>query len=90
MATIPAPPVTTDAIDLLTTVGQLAGAALERAIAQERDHRVAEELQRSLLGRRTSPVPNLAAGAAYRPGHAGMRVGGTGTTSSRCPTAACC
>ena len=47
-----------------------------RAVVQDRDHLVAEELQRSLLGRRTSPLSNLAAGAAYRPGHAGMRVGG--------------
>jgi len=69
-------PVARDVVDLLTTVGRMAGSALERAITHERDHHVADELQRSLLGRRTSPWPHLAAGAGYRPGTAGMRVGG--------------
>jgi anti-sigma regulatory factor (Ser/Thr protein kinase) len=76
MVTIPGPPVALDVVDMLTTVGQLAGAALERAIAYERDHRVAEELQQSLLGRRTSPLASLTANAGYRPGNAGLRVGG--------------
>jgi GAF domain-containing protein/anti-sigma regulatory factor (Ser/Thr protein kinase) len=62
--------------EVLETIGRMAGAALDRAEAHARDHRVAEELQVGLLGRASAPVENLLAGARYRPGDEGMKVGG--------------
>ena len=65
-----------DALDFYATVGRMAGAALDRALASERHHRVAKGLQEGLLGRTRAPTTNLITSAGYRAGEAGMNVGG--------------
>jgi anti-sigma regulatory factor (Ser/Thr protein kinase) len=69
-------PAGAELLDFFTTVGRMAGAALDRTVAYERDHRVAKGLQEGMLGRSTATAPNLATSAGYRAAETGMAVGG--------------
>lgn len=62
--------------DVFTAFGQQAGLALDRARLYEQSTLVAQELQQALL--RTGPFedPRFAVATAYRPGEAGLEVGG--------------
>ncbi len=60
----------------LATVVELVGLGLQRAETNERDRRVAEQLQRSMLPTRLPEVPGASLGALYEAGTRGMQVGG--------------
>lgn len=68
-------PFDAEQLSLLATLGQVAGQSLARAAAAEREHTVAVELQRSLLGR-PDEVPGLEVAGVYRPGTQELQVGG--------------
>ena len=61
---------------VLTQLAQLAAVAIENAEQFEREHEIAETLQRSLLPRALPDVPGVQVAARYRPGGAGAHVGG--------------
>lgn len=65
-----------DDIDLLQLAADRAALAIERVRLLERQQRIAEELQRSLLPQSLPAIPGLAMAARYLPGGAGTRVGG--------------
>ncbi len=71
-------PVTFDAEmrKTLATVVELVGLGLERAGSNERDRRVAEQLQRSMLPARLPEVPGVSLGALYEAGTRGLQIGG--------------
>ena len=71
-------PVTFDAEmrNTLATVVELVGLGLQRAETNERDRRVAEQLQRSMLPARLPAVPGVSLGALYEAGTRGMQIGG--------------
>jgi PAS domain S-box-containing protein len=71
-------PVTFDAEmrNTLATVVELVGLGLQRAETNERDRRVAEQLQRSMLPTRLPEVSGASLGALYEAGTRGMQVGG--------------
>ena len=52
------------------------GLAIDHARVYEREHRIAETLQRSLLPDRLPQLPGLAVAARYRPAAAEAEVGG--------------
>lgn len=61
---------------LLAALTDLSAQALERARLFEREHRVAETLQRALLPDRLATPGRLEAAARYLPGTEGVQVGG--------------
>jgi serine phosphatase RsbU (regulator of sigma subunit) len=61
---------------ILIQLAQTVSAAIDNAVLYARDRRVAEMLQRGLLPRALPEVPGLAVAAGYRPGAAGLNVGG--------------
>jgi PAS domain S-box-containing protein len=63
-------------VDLLQLAADRAALAIERVRLLERQQRIAEELQRSLLPQSLPAIPGLAMAARYLPGGAGTRVGG--------------
>jgi PAS domain S-box-containing protein len=67
---------TEDDVDLLQLAADRAALAIERVRFFERQHGIAEELQRSLLPESLPVVPGLAMAARYFAGGAGTRVGG--------------
>lgn len=62
--------------ETLDTVIDLVDLGLDRAEASERDRRVAEQLQRSMLPLRLPEVPGASLGALYEAGTRGLEVGG--------------
>jgi PAS domain S-box-containing protein len=65
-----------DDVDLLQLAADRAALAIERVRFFERQHGIAEELQRSLLPESLPLVPGLSMAARYFAGGAGTRVGG--------------
>lgn len=65
-----------DDIALLELVAHRAALAIEHAALFEREHRIAETLQRSLLPRELPRVSGLEACARYIPGSPGTTIGG--------------
>jgi PAS domain S-box-containing protein len=61
---------------VLTALADTAAQAMERARLYEREHRVAETLQRALLPERLADPPGVASAARYLPGTEGVAVGG--------------
>jgi PAS domain S-box-containing protein len=61
---------------MLRVAAGRAGMAIERVRLFEREHAIAEELQRSLLPAELPEVPGLSAAARYNPAGAGSQVGG--------------
>lgn len=61
---------------LLQVAADRAALAIERARLYEREHRIAQQLQRALLPERLPTVPGLRLAARYLPGGAGTEVGG--------------
>jgi PAS domain S-box-containing protein len=65
-----------ETIDLLGLAAGRASLAIARTRLYERERRIAEELQRSLLPSSLPPVPGVALAARYEPGDNGATVGG--------------
>lgn len=63
-------------VSLLQVAADRAAVAIERARLFEREHRIAQQLQRSLLPERLPYVAGLRLAARYLPGGAGTEVGG--------------
>jgi PAS domain S-box-containing protein len=63
-------------LDVVRTLAQQCGQALERARLYEQEHEVAVALQRSLLPRKLPARDALSLAAVYRPGKQGLNVGG--------------
>ena len=61
---------------ILVQLAQLSSVAIENAGLYERQRRIAETLQRSLLPRRLPTIDHVAIAARYVPGAAGAQVGG--------------
>jgi hypothetical protein len=61
---------------ILIQLAQTVSAAVDNAVLYARERRVAETLQRGLLPKDVPDVPGLAIAARYRPGAAGLNVGG--------------
>jgi serine phosphatase RsbU (regulator of sigma subunit)/anti-sigma regulatory factor (Ser/Thr protein kinase)/PAS domain-containing protein len=61
---------------LLRLVAARAAVAIDRAQVHEREHRIAEILQRSLLPERLPAIEGVEAAARYVPGTVGVAVGG--------------
>jgi PAS domain S-box-containing protein len=61
---------------LLHVAADRAALAIERARLFDREHRIAQQLQRALLPERLPTVPGLRLAARYLPGGAGTEVGG--------------
>lgn len=61
---------------LLQVAADRAALAIERARLFDREHRIAQQLQRALLPERLPSVPGLRLAARYLPGGAGTEVGG--------------
>ncbi len=59
-----------------TALSGIIAHALGRALHYDAEHQRATELQRSMLPRRVPEIPGHAVAARYRPGTAGMEVGG--------------
>jgi serine phosphatase RsbU (regulator of sigma subunit)/anti-sigma regulatory factor (Ser/Thr protein kinase) len=62
--------------DHLTALAGQCALALERSLLYEHEHRVAATLQRSLLPQRLPRDERIEAAVRYRPGSAGLEVGG--------------
>ncbi|MBV9213083.1 MAG: SpoIIE family protein phosphatase [Actinobacteria bacterium] len=67
---------TPDEARLLQLAGDRAAVAIDHARLYEREHRIAETLQRSLLPQSLPVVPGLRVAARYLPARAEARVGG--------------
>lgn len=67
----------------MMTMADSLGQALERALLSEGEHALAESLQRRLLPRVLSDLPQVVTTARYLPAPSGGAVG-TGTTWSPC------
>jgi PAS domain S-box-containing protein len=65
-----------ETIGLLRLAADRAGLAIGRMRLYERERRIAQELQRSLLPKRLPDVAGVALGARYEPGENGTAVGG--------------
>jgi serine phosphatase RsbU (regulator of sigma subunit) len=65
-----------DLLDVLATAGRQMGQFLTRLDAESQVRSLAETLQRSLLPPTLPPVPGVRLAARYRPGGAGLLVGG--------------
>ncbi|MEW6583569.1 MAG: SpoIIE family protein phosphatase, partial [Actinomycetota bacterium] len=62
--------------DVAVELAARAGVAVERAGLFEREHAIAQELQRSLLGPPPASGDDVLVAARYRPGVSGMEIGG--------------
>ena len=67
---------TAEDASLLQLAADRAAMAIERTRLFEREHRIAQQLQRALLPERLPSVPGLRLAARYLPGGAGTEVGG--------------
>ena len=67
---------TQDDLNLLRLAADRVGLAIDHARVYEREHRIAETLQRSLLPDRLPQLPGLEVAARYRPAAAEAEVGG--------------
>ena len=65
-----------ETVGLLRLAADRAGLAIARTRLYERERRIAQELQRSLLPKRLPDVAGVALGARYLPGEDGTAVGG--------------
>jgi PAS domain S-box-containing protein len=65
-----------ETVGLLRLAADRAGLAIGRTRLYERERRIAQELQRSLLPKRLPNVAGVALGARYEPGENGTAVGG--------------
>jgi PAS domain S-box-containing protein len=65
-----------ETVGLLRLAADRAGLAIGRTRLYERERRIAQELQRSLLPKRLPDVAGVALGARYEPGENGTAVGG--------------
>jgi PAS domain S-box-containing protein len=65
-----------ETVGLLRLAAARAGLAIGRTRLYERERRIAQELQRSLLPKRLPDVAGVALGARYEPGENGTAVGG--------------
>ncbi len=63
-------------VDTLELIAELVGNALQRAADQERDRRVAQRLQRSLLPVELPTIPGVTLAARYEAGGSGLDIGG--------------
>jgi serine phosphatase RsbU (regulator of sigma subunit) len=63
-------------VELAEELGRRAGLALDHARLYDREHRIAETLQRALLPPNLPAIPGHELAARYLPGHAGDHVGG--------------
>lgn len=61
---------------ILVQLAQMASVAIENGRLYEREHRIAETLQRGLLLQQLPRVPGMTLGVRYLPGAAGVNVGG--------------
>jgi Stage II sporulation protein E (SpoIIE)/Phosphoserine phosphatase RsbU, N-terminal domain/GAF domain len=61
---------------ILTQLTQVVSVAIDNARLYQREHRIAETLQRGLLPSKLPDIPGIALAARYVPGAAGMNVGG--------------
>ncbi len=61
---------------ILVQLAQMASVAIENGRLYEREHRIAETLQRGLLLQQLPRVPAMTIAARYLPGAAGVNVGG--------------
>jgi PAS domain S-box-containing protein len=67
---------TTDDVNLLRLAADRVALAIDHARVYEREHRIAETLQRSLLPERLPQLPGLSVAARYLPAAAEAEVGG--------------
>ena len=65
-----------DELQFMLTLGRRCGAAMERARLYEREHTVAETLQRSLLPAHLPDLPGIQIAARYYPAARDARIGG--------------
>jgi len=65
-----------ETVGLLRLAADRAGLAIGRTRLYERERRIAQELQRSLLPKRLPDIAGVALGARYEPGENGTAVGG--------------
>ncbi len=65
-----------ETVGLMRLAADRAGLAIGRTRLYERERRIAQELQRSLLPKRLPDVAGVALGARYEPGENGTAVGG--------------
>jgi serine phosphatase RsbU (regulator of sigma subunit)/anti-sigma regulatory factor (Ser/Thr protein kinase) len=70
------PGFSTEDAALVDEISRRLSLALDNAQLYEREHELAETLQRSLLPERLPAVPGLEISSLYRPGIAGLHVGG--------------
>jgi GAF domain-containing protein len=63
-------------VSVLTQLTQVVSVAIDNARLYQREHRIAETLQRGLLPSKLPDIPGIALAARYIPGAAGMNVGG--------------
>ncbi|MGC5028658.1 PP2C family protein-serine/threonine phosphatase [Micromonospora sp. DT229] len=76
---------TEDDLDLLRAFADRAGAALTTALLYRNQVEVADTLQASLLPVEPAQAPGVQWGTAYRPAHAGLRIGGDFYGAHRLP-----
>ncbi|MGZ4129854.1 MAG: GAF domain-containing protein [Actinomycetota bacterium] len=69
-------PFTNDDLELLHLAAERVALAVDRAQLFEREHRIAETLQRSLLPERLPELPGVQLAARYLPGSTDVQVGG--------------
>jgi serine phosphatase RsbU (regulator of sigma subunit)/anti-sigma regulatory factor (Ser/Thr protein kinase) len=69
-------PFTSEDIELLHLAAERVAIAVDRAQLFEREHRIAETLQRSLLPERLPELPGVQLAARYVPGGSDVQVGG--------------
>jgi PAS domain S-box-containing protein len=69
-------PFTAEDLELLHLAAERVALAVDRARLFEREHRIAETLQRSLLPERLPELPGVELAARYLPGSAEVHVGG--------------
>jgi PAS domain S-box-containing protein len=65
-----------ETVDVLRLLADRVGLAIARTRLYERERRIAQELQQSLLPKRLPAIPGVALAARYRPGDDGVSVGG--------------
>ena len=61
---------------IMVQLAQMASVAIENGRLYDREHRIAETLQRGLLLQQLPQVPGMTLGVRYLPGAAGVNVGG--------------
>jgi PAS domain S-box-containing protein len=65
-----------ETVDVLRLLADRVGLAIARTRLYERERRIAQELQQSLLPKRLPVIPGVALAARYQPGDDGVSVGG--------------